>query len=395
MIVQSTRIGRKGGVRYLARHLLDKFDENDRVEILAGDRAALYDAQALAEAKQCKFSVRHLSISPEREMTPVELSGFIQAINAEFRVGPDRPRIVVRHIKKGRSHFHFAIAEVDPSTFRVLDCRRDYQRLEDLARRYEAEHGEHIQPTRAARRVSKAEGFSDIARKRAERTSPAFDRTRLKLAFAGGAKAFHAELKTQGLRIANGDRGPILADASGMFVAAANRTVGVKRNEFLKFMETIRDDRLIGTQKPAPATAVDGRIQHSPAPTAPVAARNPGSARPHRSTDRTFGPVAGHAAPSGAGNEVHGGQARPYVPTIVRRRRREELFLHQLGKVDLDDLLRRAQELANWIRSIFEPKSISLSRQIMEAREKRKSFPPAEAQRPYTSSYDCRRRVTP
>jgi hypothetical protein len=37
MIVQTTRINRKGGVQYLATHLLDKSDENDRIEVLAGD----------------------------------------------------------------------------------------------------------------------------------------------------------------------------------------------------------------------------------------------------------------------------------------------------------------------------------------------------------------------
>ncbi len=64
MIVQSTRISREGGVRYLARHLLDKHSENEKIEVLLGDRAALDDAQALASAKGCRFSVRHLSISP-------------------------------------------------------------------------------------------------------------------------------------------------------------------------------------------------------------------------------------------------------------------------------------------------------------------------------------------
>jgi hypothetical protein len=58
MIVQATRISRKGGIQYLARHLLDKSDENDRIEVLAGDRAALQDAQMLAEVKGCRYSIR-------------------------------------------------------------------------------------------------------------------------------------------------------------------------------------------------------------------------------------------------------------------------------------------------------------------------------------------------
>ena len=169
MIVLTTRISRTGGVHYLAAHLLDKLDENDRIEVLSGDRNALHDAQALAEAKGCRYGVRHLSVSSEREMSPTQLSEFIRAIDAEFGIGMDRPRLVVRHVKKGRSHFHVAFAEVDPVSLRVLDCRQDFARLEGLARRYETIHGEHIQPTRAERWTAKLEGFSNVARKWAGR----------------------------------------------------------------------------------------------------------------------------------------------------------------------------------------------------------------------------------
>lgn len=148
MIIQTTRISRTGGVSYLARHLLDKTEENDRIEILSGDRAALHDAQALAQGRGCRYCVRHLSISPEHAMTPAQLSVFLRAVDAEFSIGSDRPRLIVRHTKNGRSHFHYAVAEVDPTTFRVLDCRNDFARLEDLARRYEADHGEQVHSRR-------------------------------------------------------------------------------------------------------------------------------------------------------------------------------------------------------------------------------------------------------
>jgi len=63
LIVQTTRINRIGGIRHLAKHLLDKPEENDLIEILAGDRATLDDAQTIANAKGCRYSIRHLSIS--------------------------------------------------------------------------------------------------------------------------------------------------------------------------------------------------------------------------------------------------------------------------------------------------------------------------------------------
>ncbi|MBY4591955.1 relaxase/mobilization nuclease domain-containing protein [Rhizobium redzepovicii] len=392
MIIQTTRINRTGGVGYLARHLLDKLDENDRIEILAGDRAALHDAQALADVKRCRYSVRHLSISPEREMTPADLSSFMRMVDAEFGIGADRPRLVVRHVKKGRSHFHVAVAEVDPETFKVLDCRRDFARLEDLARRYEASHREHVQPTRTERREARIEGFSDVARKRAERVSPDFNRTRLKAAFAAGADAFLAEVKVQGLRITEGDKGAILVDSVGVFVSAANRAVGARKNEFQKFMEGLQNDKLIGSQSEGLRyPREDGTKHHAAAATSePIGdARRP---RQDRAADRIAPPHPRHAAEAGSHVEVRRRQARSPLPALSRRP--EELFLHRLGKVDLDDLLRRARELASWIMSVFEPKTKRLTQQIDETR-KRKSFAPATAAQPPASSYDYRRRITP
>lgn len=237
MIVQSTRISLKGGVHSLARHLLDKTNDNDQIEIIAGDRNALHDAYALASVKGCRYSLRHISVSPEREMKPVQLSDFLRSINEEFGIGSTRPRLVVRHVKKGRSHFHIAIAEVDPTTLSVLGCKNDYARLEALARRYEQNHSETVQPTRAERRHLKTEGFSDVARKRAERKTPAFDRTKLKQAFGISHHEFLAALDRQGLAISDGDLGPILINHRGEFVAAANRAVGVRRAEFNKYLE--------------------------------------------------------------------------------------------------------------------------------------------------------------
>lgn len=396
MIVQTTRISRKGGIRYLARHLLDKTDENERIEILAGDRNALHDAQALAGTKGCCYSIRHLSVSPGMEMTPAQLSAFFRAIDAEFGIGEHRPRLIVRHVKKGRSHFHIAVAEVDPMTLRVLDCRRDYARLEELARRYEADHNETVQPSRTERRTRKVEGFSDIARKRAERLSPGFDRTRLKTAFAAGPNAFRSELKTQGLHIADGDKGPILVTASGAFVAAACRTVSVRRADFRKFIEEENaHDRLIGSQ----TRHADHHIKHgtlrSEAPAAPFPRGNAGRRTGQdRSASRTAQPVARRPAPTGGGAEGARRPDRAPAPAIVRRRHRERLFLLRLGKLDLDDLLRRARDLAAWIVAAFEPPTIRLTRQIAEARKNPASRPDI-ATRPDAQTYDYTRRMTP
>jgi len=395
MIVMSTRISREGGVRYLARHLLDKVAENERIEVLAGDRQALYDAHALASAKGCRYSVRHLSVSPERDMSPAQLSDFLRAIDVEFRIGRDRPRLVVRHVKGGRAHFHVAVAEVDPTTLRVLDCRRDFQRLEDLARRYEAKNGEAVQPSRTERRRGRTDGFSDVARKRAERVNADFDRTKLRMAFAEGRVAFYVELDRQGLRVADGDKGPILTSASGAFVAAACRAAGVRRSEFQKFIkEEIPHEQRIGSQ---PERA-DHRFEHGKhrdaPPAAPGVVGNARTTRPDRPIARNSAPHPGDATATGHRLEDRRGSARPPVPSIVQWRRQERLLPHRLTRIDLDDLLRRAQELAAWMRSLFEPPAVHLIREIEKAR-KQKSFPPSPGRDDASApSYRYQRRPT-
>lgn len=395
MIIQTTRINRAGGVRYLVRHLLDKADENERIEVLAGDRDALHDAHALASARGCRYSVRHLSISPEREMTPTQLSGFLRSVDAEFHVGPDRPRLIVRHVKNGRSHFHVALAEVDPVTLRVLDCKNDFRRLEDLARRYELEQGETVQPTRTERRRNRAEGFSDIARKRAERVAPSFDRTALRKSFVKGGAAFRVELDRQGLRLAEGEKGAVLvASASGAFVSAACRAAGVKRAEFQKFLQE-ENSNARHSRNPLRISEHDrgNRAQHA---TALAATRSSGAARgagQDRATYGNPGPDPQRAAHAGGGAQKPRRKGRSSAASIARTR--EVLFVHRLTKLDLDDLLRRATEFAASIMSMFAPERDRLALRIAEAKRAKDVFTPAEPIEGQGTRYDLTRRIKP
>lgn len=395
MIIQTTRISRVGGVRYLACHLLDKTNENERIEILAGDRNALHDAQALASARGCRYSVRHLSISPEREMTPTQLSEFLRSVDAEFHIGPDRPRLIVRHVKSGRSHFHLALAEVDPVTLRILDCRNDYRRLEDIARQYEQNNGENVQPTRAERCRHRAEGFSDTARKRAERITSDFDRTALKKSFADGGAAFRAELDRQGLRLAEGKKGAILVSAlSGAFVAAACRAGGVRRADFERYLkEELSNERHSRNALRVSEHDLGNGTKHRAALTASQA---PGAARGTRSGSPTGGIPA--ADPRGAAHAGNGppkprGKSRSSTTSIARTR--ELLFMHRLTKLDLDDLLRRAMELAASIMIMFAPERERLSWRIKEAKRMQKTLPSAEPNEGKSSTYNLEKRMTP
>jgi hypothetical protein len=393
MIIQTTRISRVGGVRYLARHLLDKTEENERVEILAGDRNALHDAQALASARGCQYSVRHLSISPEREMTPTQLSEFLRSVDAEFHVGTSRPRLIVRHVKNGRSHFHLALAEVDPATLRVLDCKNDYRRLENLARRYELDQGETVQPARAERRRNRAEGFSDTARKRAERVAPSFDRTALRKSFVRGGAAFRVELDRQGLRLAEGEKGAVLVAAvSGAFVSAACRAAGVKRAEFQKFLQE-ENPNARHSRNPLRVSGHDrgNGAQHGTALATPRSSGATRGARQDRATYGNPGPDPQCAAHTGGGAQKPRRKGRSSAALITRAR--EALFLRHLTKLDLDDLLRRATELAASIMSMFAPERDRLALRIAEAKRTREAFTPAEPLEGHRPGYDLTRRI--
>lgn len=236
MIIQSTRIQVASGPQRLIHHLLDK---DDKPVILQGDRDTLLDAHAIARLKGCKYSIRHLAISPEASMSPQQLHEFLAQISAEFKIGPNRPCLVVKHEKKGRVHFHVAIAEVDPVTMKVLDCRKDFQRLERLARQYERSNGERVQPSIAQRKRKGVQGLSSRARKRAERVAPSFDRTQLRTAAKKDPERLLAEIERQGLRLVTGEKGPVLVSNEGIFVASAGRALGLLKGEGKTFFQRI------------------------------------------------------------------------------------------------------------------------------------------------------------
>jgi len=324
-------------------------------------------------------------------MTPVQLSKFLREVDAEFHIGPNRLRLVVRHMKKGRSHFHIAISEVDPVTLRVLDCRNDYTRLEAVARRYEQDNGEIVQPTRTERRQSRLQGFSDVSRKRAERTAPTFDRTKLKKAFSSGHQAFARELVRQGLQIGQGDKGPILVSSDGCFVAAANRVAGIKRHEFANFMKGFSYD---GNNFRVPDADVHGAEHEEATATLELA----GGTR--RAGSRSQADGGAHAylrlpATTSRSLEGLGGQSRSAGSSIGRRFQSERQFIASLGRIDLDDLLRRAEDLANWMLSVFESPASRLTREIEAFKKMGSIIVPADASKEEGLTYGYGRRMKP
>ncbi|OJU84740.1 MAG: hypothetical protein BGO06_09080 [Shinella sp. 65-6] len=69
------------------------------------------------------------------------------------------------------------------------------------------------------------------------------------------------------------------------------------------------------------------------------------------------------------------------------------MFLHRLTKLDLDDLLRRAMELAVSIMSMLAPERDRLAWRIAEAKRVQKTITPAEPIEEKSPSYDLTRRI--
>lgn len=361
MIIQSSRISRAGGYHYLEKHLLDKTHENDRIQILSGDRAVFADAQALAISKKCKYALRHLSISPEEEMSPRQLSKFIKSIDAEFGIGDHRPRLVVLHQKSGRVHFHIAISEVDPASGKVLDSRCDYARLEKLAREYESTNAERLQATRIERAAEKRSGLSSMARQKAERIAEAFDRTRLKTACSEGAQRLQDELRLQHLKVANGERGYILITASGQFVAAAHRATGMKKYEFSKFWEAYNDEIV--------RTHSDGNVTGYSSGTS---AGKCASSRTdtERNRQSKLSAVFDHAAPKTADRTLRESfrAGRADCPPLAHLSTRRVLLARGLTDIDWEELLLWAEQLtAALMKIVIRPREL-LSARIHHAR---------------------------
>jgi len=360
MIIQSTRISRTGGYKYIEKHLLDKVQENERVQILVGDRAVFADAQALADSKKSKYAMRHLSINPDATMSPSQLAKFIRSIDVEFGIGDQRPRLLVLHQKGGRVHFHLAVSEVDPGTGRILDSRCDYSRLEQLSREYEIANGERVQMSRIDRALENTEGFSAIARQKAERAIAVFDRTQLKLACAKGASELEVEMQRQGLEITDGEKGFILVTSAGELVAAAHRAAGLRKNEFKALWETYRYEIT------RPHT--DGH----------AARHSSHSSDRHRDCRRKAGRnrqakfsfVGHHETPNTTDRNI----AQPlrarradYSP-LVYRRVQKALLKQNIETIDWDELLRWAEVLAAALMNIVIAPRQLLSARIHHAR---------------------------
>lgn len=157
MIVKATRIATSSGAGKVGRHVFDGKD-NDAIEILDGAPSDLDDMVIDARHATARFAIRHVVISPAEAITREQSKAIAEAWMREFRAA-DHPYVLVEHQKPrvgGRGsdlHWHLLVAEVNPSTGRVLSSSFSFARNEKIARLAELHLGHALTPGRHNRAV--------------------------------------------------------------------------------------------------------------------------------------------------------------------------------------------------------------------------------------------------
>lgn len=247
MIAGATR-GQGGPA--LARHLLSR-KAGQAVEVMEARGLAaddlpgqLRELVASAAHGRTDRPVHHVHIDPPPDAPDpaAVMEAFLRRYEHEFGL-EDSARCGVRHEKGGRQHWHVVWSLVRPDG-RIVDLRHDHARREKVSRLVEFEcglpwtKGKH---NRAVAQALRRDGCANVAdameaaglldgcrpvatstpreRAQAERTAIPLAEVRTRALAAWRASndgpAFAAALRATGLRLAEGDRGPVLVDRSG------------------------------------------------------------------------------------------------------------------------------------------------------------------------------------
>lgn len=138
----------RGGARQLARHLLNRQD-NDHVELhavqgfMAEDLAgALAETHAISRATKCRQFMFSLSLSPPKD-AQATIADFEAAIElAAEKLGlAGQPRVIVFHEKQARRHAHVVFSRIDSEALKAINLPFWKERLSELSRELFLTHG--------------------------------------------------------------------------------------------------------------------------------------------------------------------------------------------------------------------------------------------------------------
>jgi hypothetical protein len=272
MIIKSTRVRTSVGASGLVRHLLNG-DDNEKIEILSGTTADLYDAVSDAKRFNRVYALRHFIIASQISLGQAEISRAVHALAEEFKFSIGHA-FVVEH-KKARAsaevtdvHWHVVVAETDAATGKVLSSRFDQPRHEKIARILEIEFGHPVvngAHNRAVLAALRNDGLTQVAsqldavlgpgsRPRSgysTRRHQAAKRSQIDLAIvrnnvrsawaaSGNASEFRTYLDAHGLQLEEGEKAGVVVIRhleTGAVLGAACRLVGVPRACLSKLLE--------------------------------------------------------------------------------------------------------------------------------------------------------------
>ncbi|PZR80723.1 MAG: hypothetical protein DI537_39190 [Stutzerimonas stutzeri] len=153
--------GRGSNERVIVRHDLSRDVPHDVTLAL---RMLAAPAHRVTRMKR---EVVHIVISPERMLSTDELETMLRTIEKEYGIPEGSARLLVEHEKGERArHYHVVYSMVSEATGRALRFNRSGDRDEMLARRFEIELGEKIQPSTRVERTAellRQRGLADLA----------------------------------------------------------------------------------------------------------------------------------------------------------------------------------------------------------------------------------------
>lgn len=257
----------------LARHLLNRKD-NERIAIVGNlnltvpdnDIAgALREMVAIAKGTNCEKPLYHAIISPEPGET-MGPDGWAKSVDVLEKVLglQDHQRVVLLHKKHGREHVHVVWNRVDIDRMKAVSMSHNYRKHERAARILERVLGHAKTPSKSQRRqpektperepgdpglpktaeklrtqdirkvVENAprEGLSHFEHQRQKRLNIDEKAIRKEVAAAWREAStpdeFKKKIEAAGMRLVNGERGPLILDESGGYRTVARCVSGLK-----------------------------------------------------------------------------------------------------------------------------------------------------------------------
>lgn len=242
----------------LVGHLLKRVDPakpettdwNDEVSVLctynlfAGTDlvAAAREMQALASGSRAKKPFYSAAVNPDRtngkELTDAQAEAAARRLLKALGFSDDHQWFLVKHRKKGRTHYHVVASRIDPTTLKAVHLSHNYRKQELVSRELEVLYGLPVVPGPITSAPGQRPPRSRRNRKeeqQAKRTTTPLATVDTDLAWAWATSEtgveFLMQLEFRGYQLAKGDRRDwVVIDPAGG-VHSPTRRLGIKAAE--------------------------------------------------------------------------------------------------------------------------------------------------------------------